>query len=134
MDLLFVVAYVIRVPTTTLERRRFMADEIKEPQKVPNRRGKGGSRKGVPNKVTALARENIITVFDRMGGISEMVDWAKANKSEFYKLYARLIPVEVTGKDGGAIQMEVGERNALRDKILEVAHEATTSGDPRQVH
>ena len=52
----------------------------------------GGRRKGTPNKVTATARENIIAVFNRLGGTAAMAEWARENQTEFYKLYARLIP------------------------------------------
>lgn len=43
----------------------------------------------------ATARENIIAVFTRIGGTAEMAKWAKDNLTEFYKLYARLVPVDV---------------------------------------
>lgn len=56
------------------------------------------SRKGSPNKVGATAKENILAVFTRIGGTAGMAKWAKDNQTEFYKLYARLIPVEVDGK------------------------------------
>jgi hypothetical protein len=54
----------------------------------------GGRRKGTPDKVTATARENIIAVFTRPGGADEMAEWTSANATEFYRHYARLIPVQ----------------------------------------
>ena len=62
-----------------------------DPQKKPKT---GGRRKGTPNKVTATARENIIAVFTRLGGTAAMAEWARENPTEFYKLYARLIPAQ----------------------------------------
>lgn len=38
----------------------------------------------------------MIAVFTRLGGTAEMAKWAKDNLTEFYKLYARLIPTEST--------------------------------------
>lgn len=70
------------------------------------RRG-GGSRKGIPNKVSASAKENVIAVFTRLGGTATMARWANRNKSEFYRLYARLIPLEHTGEDGGPLVVEL---------------------------
>jgi hypothetical protein len=53
--------------------------------------------KGSKNKVSGTAKENIIAVFTRLGGTAEMAKWAEDNQTEFYKLYARLIPTEVEG-------------------------------------
>ena len=55
------------------------------------------SRKGSPNKVGAEAKENIVAVFTRLGSTAAMAKWAEDNKTEFYKLYARLIPAAVEG-------------------------------------
>ena len=52
--------------------------------------------KGVPNKVGAQAKENIVAVFTRLGGTAAMAAWARRNQTEFYRLYARLIPSEST--------------------------------------
>jgi len=65
---------------------------------------KGGRPKGSLNKVSATAKENIIAVFTRLGGTAAMADWARENQSDFYKLYARLLPVEHTGEGGGPIR------------------------------
>lgn len=53
------------------------------------------SRKGIPNKIGAGVKANIIGVFEKIGGRDAMAEWAKENKSEFYRLYARLAPTEV---------------------------------------
>lgn len=53
------------------------------------------SRKGKPNKMGAIAKENIICVFTRIGGVEAMVTWAKGNQTDFYKLYAKLIPTQI---------------------------------------
>src|SRR5580765_3160545 len=52
--------------------------------------------KGVPNKLGAQAKENIVAVFTRLGGTAAMAAWARRNQTEFYRLYARLIPGEST--------------------------------------
>lgn len=71
----------------------------------PPNAGKGRT-KGVPNKITRSAREAFQLAFAAIQeGPSKLEDWAKANPTEFYKLYARLIPVEHTGEGGtGPIQ------------------------------
>jgi hypothetical protein len=65
------------------------------------------SRKGSPNKLGALAKDNIAAVFNRLGGTAAMADWAEANKTEFYRIYARLVPTQVTGEGGGPVKITV---------------------------
>lgn len=71
----------------------------------PPNAGKGRP-KGSVNKLTKSAREAFQLAFDaiQQPGTS-LQEWAQANPTEFYKLYARLIPVEHTGEGGqGPIQ------------------------------
>lgn len=72
---------------------------------------KGGSRKGVPNKVTAAAKSVIADAAEMLGGVNRLVDWVRENpenESKFWAtIYPKLIPVQVTGENGGAIITEV---------------------------
>lgn len=52
-----------------------------------------GNKRG-PNKIGAAVKSNVIAVFDRIGGRDKMAAWAEENLTEFYRLYARLIPTE----------------------------------------
>lgn len=61
---------------------------------------------GAKNKVSGQAKENIQAVFVRLGGTAAMAKWAAENLNEFYRLYGRLLPHEVSGPDGGAIPVE----------------------------
>jgi hypothetical protein len=74
-------------------------DEIK-------RRGRGRP-KGAKNILSGSAKENIVAVFTRLGGTVAMCEWAKANQTEFYKIYGRLLPIEanLSGADGGPLQI-----------------------------
>ncbi len=58
------------------------------------------------NKTTLAAKEAFRMAFEGTGGVPALIAWGKENRGELYKLYARLIPTEVTGKDGGAIQLQ----------------------------
>ena len=60
----------------------------------------GGRRPGSQNKVTKTARESYEHVFLAIGSVEGMATWAIDNRSEFYRQYARLIPVAVAGADG----------------------------------
>ena len=41
------------------------------------------------------AIENLHEVFERMGGVVGMHNWAKDNPTEFYKLWSKVLPKEV---------------------------------------
>jgi len=36
-----------------------------------------------------------VAAFNRIGGHHALAEWAEANRTEFYKLYARLIPMQL---------------------------------------
>jgi hypothetical protein len=66
------------------------------------------SRRGKPNKLCAEAKENIQAVFVRLGGTAEMAVWAKENKTEFYKIYSKLLPLKMVGDGpGGSIPVSI---------------------------
>ena len=105
-------------------------DSKLEPSAAPKRRppnaGKGRA-KGTPNKTTASVKAALVEAFDKMGGVPSLVRWAKQNETEFYKLWTKMLPTEVSGPNGGPIQMErlsegisglpAERRAAIRDMI-----------------
>lgn len=72
----------------------------------------GGRVKGTPNHMSSGVKANIIGVFEKIGGRDEMARWAKENQTEFYRLYGRLLPTEVTGEGGGALQVLISSKDA----------------------
>jgi uncharacterized MAPEG superfamily protein len=64
-----------------------------------------GRPQGAKNKLSGQAKENIQAVFVRLGGTAAMAKWAEDNQTEFYRIYSRLLPHEVSGTDGGPIQV-----------------------------
>lgn len=84
-------------------------------------RGKktGGRQKGTPNKMGRSARQAFQDAFDVLQQQGPTLpDWATKNAGQFYTLYARLIPVEHTGDQGGPIATVVKhiyETQAKRD-------------------
>ena len=67
----------------------------------------GGRVKGTPNKVTSAAKALAAACFDDIGGAKAFAVWAKENRTAFYKLWARQIPHEVSGEDGGPVEIIV---------------------------
>jgi hypothetical protein len=60
-----------------------------------------GRPKGIPNKVTTIAKNVIADAADRLGGVDRLVAWAQEdakNERAFWTaLYPKLIPVQVEG-------------------------------------
>jgi hypothetical protein len=59
----------------------------------------GGSRKGIPNKLSADVRAMILAALDRAGGEDYLLEQATANPRAFLSLVGRILPTQVTGKD-----------------------------------
>src|SRR4051794_21832593 len=59
----------------------------------------GGSRKGVPNKISADVRAMILAALERAGGEDYLLEQATANPRAFLSLLGRILPTQVTGKD-----------------------------------
>lgn len=70
--------------------------------------GKGRPR-GSPNKVTASVRVALEQAFEKLGGVKALAEWAEDQPTEFYKLYAKLLPVQVQAdmKHSGAVSIIV---------------------------
>lgn len=60
----------------------------------------GGRRKGTPNKTTVAVKEAFTLAFERIGGVEKLTEWADENPGDFFKLYARLLPSELSGPEG----------------------------------
>lgn len=73
------------------------------PGRKPGTPKTGGRKKGTPNKLTASAKEAFAHAFEQIGGGGALAEWAQENRTEFYKLFARLIPTEIGGVDGEPI-------------------------------
>lgn len=87
-----------------------MSDDSKlEPVTVPKRRppnaGKGRP-KGSVNKTTASVKAALTAAFDAIGGDEALATWAQANPTEFYKLWAKMLPTELSGPNGGPIPLQ----------------------------
>ncbi len=57
-----------------------------------------GRKPGTMNADTKAAKEAFAMAFEGVGGVPALTRWAKKNPTEFFKLYSKLIPVELAGK------------------------------------
>lgn len=55
----------------------------------------GGRTKDTPNKLSLTVKDNVIAVFNKLGGSEGMAVWAEGNKTEFFKIYAKLLPTDL---------------------------------------
>lgn len=69
-----------------------------------------GRKAGVPNKLSATAKQNVIEVFQNLGGVEHMTKWAQENPNQFYNIYAKIMPTqtEISGADGSALPIGIG--------------------------
>jgi hypothetical protein len=72
----------------------------------------GGRQAGTPNKLSSSVKENIVGVFTRMGGVPAMVKWAEENPTQFYQIYAKLLPVDVDANVTGNITLSLSNQDA----------------------
>lgn len=75
---------------------------------------KGGSRKGVPNKTTALLKDAILRAAEKAGNkvgdeglVSYLEEQADKNPGPFMSLLGKVLPMQVTGEGGEAIGVVV---------------------------
>ena len=85
----------------------------------------GGSRKGVPNKITADVRVMILAALDHVGGEEYLVEQATANPRAFMSLLGRLIPTQVTAKDDAPL---IPDTSATDARIVALLVKAGLSG------
>ncbi len=75
-----------------------------------------GRPAGKPNKTSVAAKEALQLAFDGMGGVPALTAWAmeEKNQGEFYKIYAKLLPMELKGSldvVSKVIQVELPKKN-----------------------
>lgn len=76
-----------------------------------------GRPKGVPNKSTALLKDAILQAAAAAGGEGGMVGYlttqAEKNPNAFMPLLGKVLPMQITGEDGGPVQITKIELTAV---------------------
>ena len=97
----------------------------------------GGRSAGTPNKVTASVREAVLGALEEAGGAKYLLGVARENPQVFCALLGKLLPSEITGKDGGSVELQVqaqinagaavmdAKLNAMRSRLQEPQASAT---------
>lgn len=76
-----------------------------------NRPKTGGRKKGTPNKTTALLKDAILQAAEKAGAKDGLVGYLTAqavlNPGPFMALLGKVLPMQVTGEDGGPLVVEI---------------------------
>lgn len=94
-----------------------MADST-VPGSAVKRRPPGGSRKGIPNKVTKAVKEMILGALDDAGGQAYLAQQAQKNPAAFLTLLGKILPTEVKADVNARHSGSIGARE-LSDEELE---------------
>lgn len=82
-----------------------MADTVTGKSRSPNL--KGGSRKGIPNKVATDVKEMVLKALENVGGVQYLTEQASENPKAFLSLLARIIPTQIQGDPNNPLQAVV---------------------------
>lgn len=81
----------------------------------------GGSRKGIPNKITGDLKAMILGALDDAGGRDYLRQQALDNPGPFLALIGKVLPTQVTGPGDGPVQVSVEARLSEAKAILDAA-------------
>lgn len=113
--------YQRRTKDRKAPRTAFKKGDPNNPKKKHPERS--GRQKGVTNKFTRDIKEALLNAFGKVGGEDYLVAVAKADRKAFTSLIGRLLPTQLTGKDGAPLELLVtkaqGGLSNLSDKELE---------------
>lgn len=82
-------------------------------QTAKNKIGEGkpgpGRPKGIPNRTTTALKDMILNALDKSGGENYLVQQAAMNPVAFMSLIGKVLPMQVTGENGGAITVTINK-------------------------
>lgn len=87
----------------------------------------GGRRRGTSNRLTATFRQAVLLAYQRIGGHEAFTKWAAENRSDFYRIAARLIPIENKNSDSEGLTVIINrtEMGSERTKDTAIARSPT---------
>lgn len=77
----------------------------------PPAAGRGRVR-GTPNKTTRLLKDMILKALDGAGGVSYLQRQADENPGPFLSLVGKVLPLQITGEEGGPLTVKIIDYSA----------------------
>lgn len=77
-----------------------------------------GRKKGSLNKRTILVKNALQQAFDKIGGVDALVKFGKKNPLEFYKLWVKILPVEIKSTIDNQADIQINLKNSKFNKSL----------------
>ena len=68
----------------------------------------GGRKKGTPNKTTLELKTAILQALEDAGGVRYLAEVALSHPQAFLPLLGKVLPLQVTGENGGPVKLEIG--------------------------
>ena len=68
-------------------------------------KGNPGKPKGALHTRTIAAKQAVDEVFHNIGGVPTFTAWAENNQNDFYKMFAKSIPVDVSLKSDNTLHV-----------------------------
>lgn len=89
----------------------------------------GGGRAGRPGKIPATIKEMVERALSKAGGVDYLVEQAHANPVAFMGLIGRVLPLQVTGENGGALLIDFrwADASVVATDTKQVADETATA-------
>jgi hypothetical protein len=83
----------------------------------------GGRKKGSTNRIALSVKEAVWNAFLELqeDESTNIVTWGKRNLKDFYIIAAKLIPAELTGRDGKDLIPEISFGSTPTDELLKRA-------------
>ena len=69
----------------------------------PGKPKTGGRQPGTPNRLTGAFKEAVQIVYNGLGGHEAFLEWARENRTEYYRIASRLIPTEMRQDEGRTV-------------------------------
>ncbi len=92
---------------------------------------KTGGRVAGKTPAIITMRESVWEAFGLLGGIGNLVRWAKANETEFYKLAGKLMPVAEKEHSDVNILINVGDaKEVLLQRLAHRISDPDSTGIP----
>ena len=83
----------------------------------------GGREKGAKNKFTKQFKDLLTETYSALETDNKfgLIKWAKDNQTDFYKICSKLIPIQLTGKDGEGLFQSMTEQDK-QDIVNRIKH------------